>query len=196
MRSFTCSAELEPLRQIQIAPHEIGTAQRVAAEIAELAVRRIVAAGARAGARIDRRNERVRVEPLNRSRLRHARDRIVLVHAARRERRWRIADRCPARFRFRWPSRARSARKTAGRCARTRCRKPAIRSAHRASSTIPQLQRQLIHVLRGEVVPHIVIARAVLPAQDRRAAAKELRPRRTAGIRRSRPCPCSGSRCS
>src|SRR5271166_4062080 len=72
--------QLEPLGEIEIAPNEIGTAQRVSAEIAELARGRAVAAGAGAGARIHRRNEGVRVEPLNGSRLSDAWGGRVLVH--------------------------------------------------------------------------------------------------------------------
>ena len=46
--------QLKPLCQIEVAPSEVGTAEGVAAEIAELAVLRVVAAGAGACARIDR----------------------------------------------------------------------------------------------------------------------------------------------
>jgi hypothetical protein len=46
--------QLKPLGQIQVAPEEIGTAQCVPAEIAELAILRAVAAGTGAGAGIDR----------------------------------------------------------------------------------------------------------------------------------------------
>src|ERR1700733_3812025 len=72
--------QLEPLGKIQIAPNEIGTAQRVSAEVAELTIRRAVTARASAGAWIDRGDESVRVEPLDGSRLRDPRDRIVLIH--------------------------------------------------------------------------------------------------------------------
>src|ERR1039457_1317587 len=71
--------QLEPLGQIQVTPEEIGTAQCVPSEIAELAILRTVATVAGAGARIDGRNKRVRVEPLDGSRLSHARDWIVFV---------------------------------------------------------------------------------------------------------------------
>ena len=72
MRSFHMFRQPEPLREIKIAPDETGTAQRVSAEIAELAIRRTVAAGAGSGARIDARYKRIRVEPLDGSRLRDA----------------------------------------------------------------------------------------------------------------------------
>jgi hypothetical protein len=50
--------ERKPLRQVKIAPDEIRTAQGVAAQIAELAVLRSIAAHASARARIDYRYER------------------------------------------------------------------------------------------------------------------------------------------
>ena len=168
--------QLEPLGEVQIAPDEIGTAQRVAAEIAELAVLRTVAARARARARIDRRNERIRIQPLDGSRLRDAGNRIVFVQRHARNHAGDTADRCLARCRFRWPNRARSEPRTAGRCARTPCRTPAIRSARAPAARSAELDRQLINILRREVVPHVVIARAVLRGQARPAAAKECAP--------------------
>src|SRR5207245_5334564 len=71
--------QLEPLGQIQVTPEEIRTAQCVPAEIAELAVLRTVAAGTGADARIDDRNKRVRVQPLDRSRLSHVTAWMVFV---------------------------------------------------------------------------------------------------------------------
>ena len=50
---------------VQIAPDKIGAAQAVAPQIAELAVRGVVAAVTGARARIDRGDEGVRVEPLD-----------------------------------------------------------------------------------------------------------------------------------
>src|SRR5260370_743316 len=85
IEKLTVDAELhslmqsKPLRQIQIVPVEIGTAQGVAAQIAELAVFRAVAAGAGARARIHRRNKRIGVEPLNGSRLRNAGNWVVFI---------------------------------------------------------------------------------------------------------------------
>src|ERR1700733_2778381 len=72
--------QLEPLGKIQIAPNEIGAAQRVSAEVAELTIRRAVTPRASSGAWIDRGDESVRVEPLDGSRLRDPGDRIVLIH--------------------------------------------------------------------------------------------------------------------
>ena len=66
--------ELECFGQIQVAPEKIGAAQCVPAQVAELAVPCAVAARAGPGARIDGRNKRVRVQPLDGSRLGHARN--------------------------------------------------------------------------------------------------------------------------
>jgi hypothetical protein len=71
--------QLEPLGQIRVAPEEIGTAQGVPAQTAELAVLQTVTPHTGTGARIDNRNERVGVEPLDRSRLTDATDWIVFV---------------------------------------------------------------------------------------------------------------------
>src|ERR1700683_1111377 len=54
----------ERLRQIEIAPSEIGTAQGIASKVSELAVLWSVASQACAGARIHRRNKRIRIQPL------------------------------------------------------------------------------------------------------------------------------------
>ena len=69
----------EPFGQIEITPDKIGTAQRVAAEVSELAVLRAVSAVARAGARVDGGDKRIGIEPLNRAGLRHAGNGMVLV---------------------------------------------------------------------------------------------------------------------
>src|SRR5579884_389398 len=47
-------AQRKPLRQVQIAPDEIGPAERIPPQVADLAVRRNVAPGAGAGTRIHR----------------------------------------------------------------------------------------------------------------------------------------------
>src|SRR5580658_10514542 len=64
--------QLKPLGQIQVTPDEVGTTQCVPPEIAELAIGWAITACTCAGARIDGRNKRVRVEPLDGSRLSHA----------------------------------------------------------------------------------------------------------------------------
>ena len=58
------------------------------------------------------------------------------------------------------------------------------------------LERQLIGIVGGEIVAHVVIAGAAIPLQIAREWARGFLPRRTAESRRSRPYQCSGSRCS
>ncbi len=130
-----------------------------------------------------------------RSRLRHARNRIVFVqrHAGNHAGVLRSAalhDAVAVGGVGRAQNRERQAAVPEHRAGNL----PAVQRVRQHA--IANLERQLVDVLRGEIVADIVIARAVLPAEFARAAARESRPRRKAGIRRSRPCPCSGSRCS
>ena len=69
----------KPFRKIEVIPKEIGTAQGITAEVSELAILRDVAAIALSCTRINRRYKSVRIEPLNRARLRHARDGVVRI---------------------------------------------------------------------------------------------------------------------
>ena len=69
----------EPFRQIKVVPHEAGTPQGIATEISELAILRVVAAVAGSGTRIDCRDKRIGVEPLDRTGLRNARKCMMLV---------------------------------------------------------------------------------------------------------------------
>ena len=65
--------------KVEVIPKEIGTAQGITAEVSELAILRDVAAIALSCTRINRRYKSVRIEPLNRARLRHARDGVVRI---------------------------------------------------------------------------------------------------------------------
>src|ERR1700752_1650864 len=67
------------LRNVEVTPEKVGTAQSVTAQISELTVLRAVAAVTRSRAGIDCRDESVRIEPLNRTRLGHAGNRIVFI---------------------------------------------------------------------------------------------------------------------
>jgi hypothetical protein len=60
----------KPFREIEIIPEKIGAAQGIAAKVSELAMLRVVATGALPRTRINRRCKGVRIEPLDRSRLR------------------------------------------------------------------------------------------------------------------------------
>ena len=125
--SFTRSRHRKPFREIEVIPDEIGAAQGVAAEVSELAMLWVVATDALASARINGRNKRGRIEPLEGARLRYTGDGMMLIERDAGNRRWRTAVHCPAQRRFRWPNRACSERRTAPRCARTWSRKSASR---------------------------------------------------------------------
>lgn len=71
--------QFEPLCEVKIAPDKGGAAQRIPAEIAELAICRVVSTYASARTGINGRNKRVGVEPLNCSRLGDAGNRIMIV---------------------------------------------------------------------------------------------------------------------
>ena len=71
--------ERKPLGQVEIAPHEVRAAQSIATEISELTMRRGVTVRACPGARIDGGTKSLRIQPLNGTRLGHARNRSVLV---------------------------------------------------------------------------------------------------------------------
>ncbi len=67
----------KPFREIEVIPEEIGTAQGITAEVSELAILCVVAAGAPPCTRINRRYKGVRIEPLDRARLCYAWDRMM-----------------------------------------------------------------------------------------------------------------------
>src|ERR1700683_674465 len=71
--------EGKPFRQVEITPEEIRSAQRVASQVSELAIRRTIPPVAGPGARIDGGRESVRVEPLDGSGLRHVCKETVFV---------------------------------------------------------------------------------------------------------------------
>src|SRR5208282_4343888 len=69
----------EPFCQVEVTPEKIRTAQRVAAEVSELAILRVVATITLPGAGIDGRDESVGIEPLKCSWLCDARNRMVVI---------------------------------------------------------------------------------------------------------------------
>ena len=69
----------EPLGEIEVVPDKSGAAQCVPGEVTELAVLRTVAARASSGAWIHCGDEGVRIKPLEGSRLRDSRNRVMLV---------------------------------------------------------------------------------------------------------------------
>src|SRR5271165_3072118 len=62
---FHTLGDRKPFREVEITPEESGTAQRVAGEISELAGLRAIASVAGSGCGIDRRDERIWIEPLD-----------------------------------------------------------------------------------------------------------------------------------
>src|ERR1700733_3362959 len=69
----------EPFCQVEVTPEKIRTAQGVAAQVSELAILRAVTAVALPAARVNGRDEGLRIEPLQRSWLCNSRDRMMLI---------------------------------------------------------------------------------------------------------------------
>src|SRR5271165_4109452 len=72
-------AQAEPLGQIEVAPDEVRAPQRIASKVSELAVLRRIASQAGPGTRIHRGDKSIRVEPLDCSRLGHARYGVMFI---------------------------------------------------------------------------------------------------------------------
>src|SRR5580658_5216982 len=72
-------AQGKPFCQIEVTPEKIWTTQCVTAEASESAILRTVAAVALPCTGIDRRHEGVRIEPLQRSHLGYARNRMMVI---------------------------------------------------------------------------------------------------------------------
>src|ERR1700685_3322336 len=69
----------EPFCQVEVTPQKIRTAQGVAAEVSELAILRAVTAVALPAARVNGRDESLRIEPLQRSWLCNPRNPMMLI---------------------------------------------------------------------------------------------------------------------
>ena len=69
---FHALAQWEPFGEVKIAPEKIRSAQRVASQVAKLAIGRAVAARAGSGAGIDGGDKGVGIEPLKGAGLRHS----------------------------------------------------------------------------------------------------------------------------
>src|ERR1700675_3025926 len=59
----------KPLGEVEVTPHEIGSAERVTSEVPELTILGAVASKACASTRVHGRDKRIWIEPLNRTRL-------------------------------------------------------------------------------------------------------------------------------
>src|ERR1017187_2818635 len=163
-------SELHPLahrkrfREIEVIPDEIGATQGVAAEVSELATLWVVATGALPSTRINRGNKRGRIEPLEGARLRYTGDGMMLIEADARN------DACELR------SAALHNAVSIGRigCAQNGERHPTV-PEHGSGNlpavedvrqlVIPNVEGQLIHILRVEIVPDVIVARTVIAGQ-------------------------------
>lgn len=153
--------ESEPLGDVEIAPGEIGAAQGIAAESAELAIRGAVASSACAGAGVDCGHERIGIEPLQRARLRDAGNRIVFIERlagndARELRAAAIDDAIAV-------GRIGSAQDGEGNAAVPEDGAGNLPAVERiAEKPVFNFRRKLIGVLRVEIVADVVVARAVI----------------------------------
>ena len=152
---------VKPFGEVEIAPGEIGAAQGVATESAELAIRGAVASSAGAGAGIDGGDERVGIEPLHGAGLSDAGNRTVLVerHARNDARELRAAavDDAIAVGRIR---RAEDRKRNAAVPEDGAGNLPAVERV--AEKPVFNFRRKLIGVLRVEIVADVVIAGAVV----------------------------------
>src|ERR1035438_445874 len=93
----------KPFGDVKIAPEKVGAAQCIATEVSELAVLRRVATVASSGSRVNRGDERIGIEPLNRAGLSNARNVAMAAigigsrHKARKLRSAALHDAIPIR---------------------------------------------------------------------------------------------------
>ena len=154
----------KPFREIEVIPDKIGAAQGVAAEVSELAMLWVVATDALASTRINGGNERGRIEPLEGARLRYTSDGMMPIK--------RDAGNDTGELR----STALHNAVSVGRiwCAQNGERHPTV--PEHGPGNLPAIQRlrqlvipnvdgQLIHILRVEVVPDVIVARTIIAGQ-------------------------------
>ncbi len=185
----------KPLREVEVTPRKIGTAQRVTPEVSELAILGAVASKACPSARIDGRDKGIGIEPLNCARLCDARNGIVFIerHAGNNACELRPAAVHNAISICRI-GRAQDGKRNPAMPKHGSRHLPAVQCI--AKKPVLDLDRQLIDILRIEIVPDVVVAGTVVASQVSREGGTGFLPPRTAGIRRSRRCPCNGSTCS
>jgi len=164
--------ERKPFGDVEVAPEEVGAAQSIAAEISELAVLSIVTAVASFGARIDSRDKRVWVEPLNRARLGNAGN--VAVATVRIHPGYKAGELRPGAlqdaagllrvllaWRRVWRAQHREWQPAVPEHGAGNL--PAIYGI--AEAVAAHFDRQLVDVLGGEIMANVVIAGAVLAAK-------------------------------
>src|SRR5579862_2970168 len=157
-------AHRNPFREIEVIPDKIGAAEGVATEVSELAMRWIVPTCALPSTRINSGNKCSRIEPLESTRLCHTSDGMTLIERDVGN------DACELR------STALHNAITVGRigCAQNGERHstvpehgsgnlPAVE--HVGQLVIPNVDGQLIHILRVEVVPDVIVAGTVIAGQ-------------------------------
>ena len=161
---LTAFRQRKPFRKVEIAPDEIGAAERVAAEAAKLAVDGRVAADACARAGIDGGDERVGIEPLQRAGLRDTWNRMAIVerHASDEAGELRAAAVDDA--------------VAVGRVGSAQHRERHAAVEEYGAGNLPAINRtsknrianfpgKLVHIVGREVVSNVVIARAVVARQ-------------------------------
>src|SRR5271169_6485644 len=157
-------AHRKPFREIEVIPDKIGATQGVAAEVSKLAMLWVVATGALPSTRINGGNKRGRIEPLEGARLRYTSDGMMLIERDARN------DACEL-----WSAALHNAVsvRRIGR-AQNGERYPTVQEhgpgnlpavEHVRQRVIPNVDRQLIQVLRVEVVPDVIVARTVIAGQ-------------------------------
>src|ERR1700686_2684384 len=157
-------AHRKPFCEIEVIPDKIGAVQGVAAEVSELAMLWVVATGALPSTRINCRNKRGRIEPLEGARLRYTSDGMTLIERDAGN------DACELR------SAALHNSVFVGRigCAQNGEWHPTVPKhgpgnlpavEHVRQLVIPNVEGQLIHILRVEIVPDVIVARTVIAGQ-------------------------------
>src|ERR1022692_1911344 len=157
-------AHRKPFREIEVIPDKIGAAEGVTAEVSELAMLWVVATGALPGTRINGGNKGSRIEPLERARLRYTSDGMMLIE--------RDAPNNACELR----SAALHNAVSVGRigCAQDGERHPTVPEhgpgnlpavKHVGQLVVPNVDGQLIHILRVQIVPDVIVARTVIAGQ-------------------------------
>ena len=171
-RNLTCSVKGNRLGKVKVTPDEFGAAQGVAAEVSELAIFRAVPAARMRRCWGPRQRQRHWDSATEWCRAASRPEWIVLIQRHTRNLAGELRSTALAQCHFHSRSTACSTPRTESRYARMR------------SGNLPSVQRvpqsrwfrtligSCIHVLSVEIVPDVVIARAIVASQISRAAAK------------------------
>ncbi len=154
-------AQGEPFCQVEVAPKEIRTTQGIAAEGSELAGLRAVAAIALPCARIDGRYKGVGIQPLQRARLCDTRNRMMIVQRDSGNdtgelRSAPLHDSVSVCGIGRAQDRERNSGVPKGRSRNL----PAVERV--AQRVMVHSYRQLIHILRVEILPDVIVAGTII----------------------------------